>query len=51
MRKIDWSKVTDNKEIIELIAKRDAIEEQILKIDKMVLVRYELELLAIPQDK
>lgn len=42
---IDWSKVTDNEEIIKLIKEREKIEEQIRAIDEMVLVRYELEFL------
>lgn len=40
---IDWTKVTDNEEIIRLIKEREKIEEQIRAIDDMALVRYELE--------
>lgn len=40
---IDWTKVTDNEEIIRLIKEREKIEEQIRAIDEMALVRYELE--------
>lgn len=42
---IDWTKVTDNEEVIRLIKEREKIEEQIRAIDKMALVRYELEAL------
>jgi hypothetical protein len=42
---IDWTKVTDNEEIIRLIKEREKIEEQIRSIDEMALVRYELEAL------
>jgi hypothetical protein len=42
---IDWTKVTDNEEIIRLIKEREKIEEQIRVIDEMALVRYELEAL------
>ena len=42
---IDWTKVTENEEIIKLIKEREKIEEQIRTIDKMALVRYELEAL------
>ncbi len=42
---IDWTKVTDNEEIIRLIKEREKIEQQIRAIDEMALVRYELEAL------
>lgn len=42
---IDWTKVTDNEEVIRLIKEREKIEEQIRAIDEMALVRYELEAL------
>ncbi len=42
---IDWTKVTDNEEVIRLIKEREKIEEQIRAIDEMALVRYELEVL------
>ena len=42
---IDWTKVTDNEEVIRLIKEREKIEEQIREIDEMALVRYELEAL------
>ena len=42
---IDWTKVTDNEEVIRLIKERKKIAEQIRAIDKMALVRYELEAL------
>ena len=42
---IDWTKVTDNEEVIRLIKEREKIEEHISAIDEMALVRYELEAL------
>jgi len=42
---INWTKVTDNEEVIRLIKEREKIEEQIRAIDEMALVRYELEAL------
>ena len=42
---IDWTKVTDNVEIITLLKERAKIEEQIKAIDEMALIRYELEAL------
>jgi hypothetical protein len=43
--KIDYSKITNDKELVKLIKKRDKIEDEIRKIDPMVLVRYELYLI------
>ena len=42
---IDWTKVTDNEEVIRLIKEREKIEKQVIAIDEMALVRYELEAL------
>ena len=42
---IDWTKVTDNEDLIRLIKEREKIEEQIRAIDEMALIRYELEVL------
>lgn len=42
---IDWTKISDNEKIIELIKEREKIEKQIREIDDMALVRYELEAL------
>lgn len=42
---IDYTKVSDNEKIIELIKQREEIEKQIREIDGMALVRYELEAL------
>jgi len=47
---IDYTKVTDNEEIIKLIKKREKIENRIRAIDKMALVRYELECLYFDPD-
>ena len=42
---IDFTKVTDNEEVIKLIKERENIEEQIRAIDEMALIKYELEAL------
>ena len=42
---IDYTKVSDNEKVIELIKQREEIEKQIREIDDMALVRYELEAL------
>ena len=42
---IDFTKVTDNEEVIKLIKERESIEEQIRAIDEMALIKYELEAL------
>lgn len=42
---IDFSKVTDNEVIINLLKQRENINAQIRKIDEMALIRYELEAL------
>lgn len=47
MNKIDYTKVTDNVEVIELIKKRNILEKQILKLDNMALIKYELESLGL----
>ena len=44
---IDYTKVSDNQHVIELIKKREEIEKQIREIDEMALVKYELEALNI----
>jgi hypothetical protein len=40
---IDWGKVSDNENVINLIKQREEIEKQIREIDEMALVRYEIE--------
>ena len=43
MENIDYSKVTDNPKVIELLKARNEIEKQIREIEQMALVKYELE--------
>jgi hypothetical protein len=43
---IDWGKVSDNENVINLIKQREEIEKQIREIDEMALVRYEIEKLS-----
>jgi len=47
MDKIDYSKITDNPKVIELLKKRDEIEKEIREIEEMALVKYEIECLAL----
>jgi hypothetical protein len=47
---IDWTKITDNEEVIKLIKERDKIEDLIRSIDEMALVRYELQALQYEDD-
>jgi len=42
---IDWTKVSDNEEVIKLIKEREKLEEQIRAIDEKALIKYELEAL------
>ena len=44
MEKIDYSKITDNPKVIELLKKRRKIEKQISELDKKALLNYELEM-------
>lgn len=45
--KINWSKVSSDKKIIELIKQRNKLESAILLIDRESLIRYELEYLSL----
>lgn len=47
MDKIDYNKVSNNPKVIELIKQREKIEEQIRKIEKRALLKYELEVLSL----
>lgn len=47
MDKIDYSKITDNPKVIELLKKRNEIEKEIREIDEIALVKYEMEYLAL----
>ena len=47
MDKIDYSKITDNPKVVELLKKRNEIEKQIREIEEMALVNYEIEYLAL----
>ena len=39
---IDYTKVSDNEKVIELIKQRDEIEKQINELDENALLNYEL---------
>ena len=49
MDKIDYSKITDNHKVIELLKKRNEIEKEIREIEEMALVKYEIEYLALDE--
>ena len=42
---IDWTKVTDNEEVIKLLKQREELEKKIRAIDEKALINYELEAL------
>lgn len=46
---IDYTKISENQYVIELIKKREKLEKQIREIDEMALVRYELEVLNLSE--
>ena len=39
MDKIDYSKITDNSKVVELLKKRNEIEKEIKEIEEMALVK------------
>ena len=45
---IDYSKITDNPKVIELLKQRIEIENKIKAIDETALIMHELELLSLP---
>tara|TARA_R110000803_G_scaffold210269_1_gene281643 strand:+ start:370 stop:633 length:264 start_codon:yes stop_codon:yes gene_type:complete len=45
---IDYSKITDNPKVIELLKQRTEIENKIKAIDETALIMHELELLSLP---
>ena len=49
MRKIDYTEITKNNEVIKLLKKRKEIEEKIYKLDENALINYELKLLNSPK--
>ena len=49
MDNIDYSKITDNPKVIELLKKRNEIEKEIREIEEMALVKYEIEYLALDE--
>tara|TARA_R110000822_G_C15151500_1_gene477276 strand:+ start:581 stop:757 length:177 start_codon:yes stop_codon:yes gene_type:complete len=49
MDKIDYSKITDNPKVVELLKKRNEIEKEIREIEEMALVKYEIEYLALDE--
>ena len=45
---IEYSKITDNPEVIKLLKQRIELENKIKAIDEMALINHELELLSLP---
>jgi len=45
---IDYSKITDNPKVIELLKQRIELENKIKAIDKTALIKHEIELLSLP---
>lgn len=45
---IDYSKITDNPKVIDLLKQKTEIENKIKAIDETALIKHELELLALP---
>lgn len=45
---IDYTKISDNPEVIRLVKAIELLEERVREIDNMALVRRELELLNEP---
>ena len=45
---IDYSKITDNPRVIELLKQKTEIENKIKAIDETALIKHELELLSLP---
>ena len=44
---IDYSKITDNPEVVRLLKERIQLENKIKAIDEMALVMHEIELLSL----
>ena len=44
---IDYTKVTDNEEVIKLLKQREELEDKIRAIDEKALIKYELEYLQL----
>lgn len=42
---IDYTKVSDDPNVINLIKQREQIEKQIKEIDEMALIKYEMQVL------
>jgi len=45
--KVDWTKVTNNQEVITLLKQREELENKIRAIDEKALINYELEALQL----
>jgi hypothetical protein len=45
---MDWTNITENAEVRQLLEQRKEIEDKIKSIDENALVMYELEVLSMP---
>lgn len=43
---IDYTKISDNDEVINLIKEREILEKKIMELDNKALIKYELESLS-----
>lgn len=50
MSKVDYKKITDSDEVIDLMKQRETLEEKISSIDSEALMNYEIELLRVNWD-
>jgi len=44
---IDFNRITQNKEVIELLKQKEEIERKIFQLDENALINYELEKLSL----
>lgn len=45
MEEIDWNKISNNSEVIELIKELQELEHKIRKLDDRALMKYQLEII------
>lgn len=45
--KLDYSKISKNKEVIKLLKERKLLEDKISKLDPKALIKYELEVINL----
>ena len=45
--KTEWSRITDNKDVIKLLKQRDELEDRITELDGLALINYEIYKLSL----